>query len=143
MRTVHSSSSFAMGEGGGVLPQCMLGYILPHADTPRPGPGYPHPLGRQPPRVWAWTPPGRHPLALGLDSSPPPWAEFLAHACENITFPQLRLQTVSMVHRMLNFINLFDLLLSFQNHIRCLPHMTLDFGPVIFIQLVHLSHCVI
>ena len=27
-------------------------------------------------------------------TSPLPWTEFLTHACENITFPQLRLQTV-------------------------------------------------
>ena len=26
--------------------------------------------------------------------TPPPWTEFLAHACENITFPQLRLGAV-------------------------------------------------
>ena len=73
-----------------------------------------------PPWAWAWTPPGPghspwpgHPL--GLDTSPlgrppgpgpghrpkwawtwtlPLWTEFLTHACENITFPQLRLRTV-------------------------------------------------
>ena len=32
-------------------------------------------------------------LGLGLDI-PPHWTEFLTHACENITFPQLRLRTV-------------------------------------------------
>ena len=38
---------------------------------------------------WGCTPPGprgRHPL--------PMWTEFLTHACENITFPQLLLRTV-------------------------------------------------
>ena len=28
------------------------------------------------------------------DTHPTPWTEFLRHACENITFPQLRLRTV-------------------------------------------------
>ena len=27
--------------------------------------------------------------------APPVWTEFLTHACENITFPQLRLRTVT------------------------------------------------
>ena len=32
-------------------------------------------------------------ICLGC-TPPPMWTEFLTHACENITFPQLRLQTV-------------------------------------------------
>ena len=31
-------------------------------------------------------------VCLGVYTSPP-WTEFLTHACENITFPQLRLRT--------------------------------------------------
>ena len=32
----------------------------------------------------------------GGDVHLPPWTEFLTHACENITFPQLRLQMVKI-----------------------------------------------
>ena len=33
---------------------------------------------------------------VGVPPTPlPPWTEFLAHACENITFPQLLLQTAT------------------------------------------------
>ena len=35
--------------------------------------------------------------ALGADNPPPLWTEFLTHASENITFPQLRLRTVEKV----------------------------------------------
>ena len=31
----------------------------------------------------------------GVSGRHPPWTEFLTHACENITFLQLRLQTVT------------------------------------------------
>ena len=39
----------------------------------------------------------------GVYTSLPPWTELLTHACENITFPQLRvpqllLRTVTIVH---------------------------------------------
>ena len=56
-----------------------------------------------PPWAWAWTSPGSgpgHPLGMGLDTpqglglGTPLWTEFLTHACENITFPQLHLRTV-------------------------------------------------
>ena len=30
---------------------------------------------------------------------PPPWTEFLTHACENITIPQLRLQMVIILSK--------------------------------------------
>ena len=33
---------------------------------------------------------------LQWPSRPPLWTEFLTHACENITFPQLRYRTVKM-----------------------------------------------
>ena len=33
-------------------------------------------------------------LLSARNSHPPPWTEFLTHACENITFPQLLLRTV-------------------------------------------------
>ena len=33
----------------------------------------------------------------GCTSPPPPWTEFLTHACKNITFPQLLLRVVTMV----------------------------------------------
>ena len=35
---------------------------------------------------------------LGYTSPHPPWTEFLTHACENITFLQLRLRTVKIGH---------------------------------------------
>ena len=83
MRTVRSSSRLP---GGGVClsacwdthprawawawtPPCAWAWTPPWADTP-------------PPRAWAWTPLGR----------PPGWTP-----CENITFPQLRLRTVTTI----------------------------------------------
>ena len=69
------------------LPRCGPG------DPPRPinfplecGPGDPPDQTSQPPPwVWAWRP-ARH---AGIPP-PPPWTEFLTHASENITLPQLR-----------------------------------------------------
>ena len=68
--------------GGGCLPKCMLGYT---------------PWAWWSPRVWAWRPPSclpdppTSPPGVGLDTptSPPLWTEFLTHASENITLPQL------------------------------------------------------
>ena len=40
-------------------------------------------------------------------SLPPPWAEFLTHACENITFPQLLLRTVNICHSVSHLAILF------------------------------------
>ena len=37
---------------------------------------------------------------LGGHTPPPLWTEFLTHACENITFPQLHLRTV-ITHKFL------------------------------------------
>ena len=123
----------------------MLGYTPPGRHPPgqvlnTPPPGQKPSSGRQPPRAWTWTPPWADtPWPWAWTASPTPPVDRIL----GTRLWKLRLRTVSMVHRMLNFINLFDLLLLFQNHIRCLPHMTLDFGPVIFIQLVHLSHSVV
>ena len=87
MRTVRSSSRLL---GGVCLSGCW--------DTPPgPGPGHPpagpghHPgLGLTPPEDLGMdTSLGRHPPGPG--SGHPP---LLTHACENITFPQLRLRTV-------------------------------------------------
>ena len=49
--------SVILSTGGGCLPQCMLGYTHPQADTPL---GRHPPFGRHPPP--RQTPPGRHPL---------------------------------------------------------------------------------
>ena len=35
-------------------------------------------------------------LSGGMSGRPPRWTEFVTHACENITFPQLRLRTVKL-----------------------------------------------
>ena len=35
------------------------------------------------------------PACNGADILPPPWTEFLTHACKNITFSQLLLRTVT------------------------------------------------
>ena len=41
--------------------------------------------------------------AQGVSARHPPlWTEFLTHACENITFPQLRLRTVMTLHKTLH-----------------------------------------
>ena len=51
----------------------------------------PLPCMLSPPHV----PPAMHdPLPRMLPPPTPPWTEFLTHTCENITFPQLLLQTV-------------------------------------------------
>ena len=34
---------------------------------------------------------------VGCTPPLPPWTEFLTHACENITFPQLLLRMVKMI----------------------------------------------
>ena len=41
---------------------------------------------------------GRLPLVRGV--SPPPWTEFLIHACENITFPLVDGNNMSMLNEM-------------------------------------------
>ena len=76
MRTTRNSS-------WGCLPQCMQEYTNP----PRPDPGHPPGCGPgdHPPRCGPRDPPG-----VGLDTPPPLWTEFLTHASENITLPQLR-----------------------------------------------------
>ena len=33
-----------------------------------------------------------------MEQTPPPGTEFLTHACENITFPQILLQAVTRMH---------------------------------------------
>ena len=91
MRTAHSSSHLL----GVCLSACW--------DTAPPGPGPGHPPGvgldtppgqtpQPPPWVWAWT----HPLVRSPSPLPGPgprhlprWTEFLTHASENITLPQL------------------------------------------------------
>ena len=41
-------------------------------------------------------PPGHTPLFIACWDTPP-WTEFLTHACENITFPQLLLRSVKIL----------------------------------------------
>ena len=100
MRTVRSSSHLL---GGVCLSACW--------DTPPPGPGPGHPPRHTPwtwaspwadtPWAWAWTPPEQTPPWAW---SPPSLTEFLTHACENITFPQLRLRTVKITKIRLNIV---------------------------------------
>ena len=100
MRITHRSSHLR----GGCLPQCMLGYTpQAWAWTPLLGVGRtpPHVGLDTHPQVWAWTPLGLHldttssqtprpPPGPGPRHLPPLWTEFLTHASENITLPQLR-----------------------------------------------------
>ena len=83
MRTARFNGHF--GGRGRILGSLPLGL----------GRGSVHPPGQ--------TPPGRHaPLPISFwDISPPPWTEFLTHACENITFPQLLLRPVKIFFNML------------------------------------------
>ena len=77
MRATRSSSRLP---GGGGLPPCMLGYTTSGVGLetpPRCGPGNPPPQPEPP----------TSPMGVGLE---PPWTEFLTHASENITLPQLR-----------------------------------------------------
>ena len=73
------SAAVAVGGGGvGCLPQCMLGYLSG---------------GVCPSACWDTCLGGVCPVHAGIHI-PPRWTEFLKHACENITFPQLLLRTV-------------------------------------------------
>ena len=75
---------------GGCLPQCMLGY-LPGVSAPVHA-GIPA-LGMSAPLHAGIPARGSAQCMLGYNP-PPPWTEFLTHACQNITFPQLLLRTV-------------------------------------------------
>ena len=80
MHTFRSS-----GRRGGVSAQCMLGYL---------------PGGVCPSACWDTCWRVSAPVHAGIPArgclgyNPLPWTEFLTHACENITFPQLLLRTV-------------------------------------------------
>ena len=86
------------------LPHCMLGYThpcLPHCMQ-----GYtpflPHyMLGYTPPCLPHYMLGYAHPLHCMLGYTPTPWIKGMAHACENITFPQLLLWAVIKVDLLL------------------------------------------
>ena len=93
IRTVRCSSHLL---GGGCLPsrESAQGGCLPGTSTQG---GLPGGVSAQEVSAHGCISPGRcladvpHPTP-----HPPPWTEFLTHACENITFPQLRLRTVNI-----------------------------------------------
>ena len=92
------SAAVAVSRGRGCLPReiVWLRGCLPRGLSTwgcLPGGVYPPgPIGRHPPG-----PRGRHPLRPSGRHPPTLWTEFLAHACENITFPQLLLRTVNIL----------------------------------------------
>ena len=63
-------------------------------------PGECLPMGVHPPQTQRQTasprPRGRYPPDPEAEGDTPLWTEFLTHACENITFPQLLLRMVNM-----------------------------------------------
>ena len=63
-----------------------------------------------------------------LPCMPPPlWTEFLTHACENITFPQLLLRTIKSVQPTCMIVDILPVFLAVQpDHHQGNPHLLLE-----------------